>query len=70
MCAVCHGPDGKTFTINGNDLSTIGQRMNVEQLVNWIKNPRSPMPKIFPEPLLAYEEADVRDIATFLLAWQ
>jgi PQQ-dependent dehydrogenase (methanol/ethanol family) len=69
MCAGCHGSDGKNISINGHDLTTVKQRMSVEQIVAWIKNPKPPMPKVFPEPLQPSEEADLRDVATFLHEW-
>jgi hypothetical protein len=64
MCAGCHGSDGKN--ISGFDLTTVKQRMSVEQTIAWIKNPTPPMPKVFPEPLLPSEEQDLSDIAAFL----
>jgi alcohol dehydrogenase (cytochrome c) len=69
MCAGCHGSDGKNISINGNDLTTVKQRMSVEQIRAWTRNPKPPMPKIFPEPLQESEEADLRDVALFLHEW-
>jgi mono/diheme cytochrome c family protein len=69
MCSGCHGSDGKNISIDGHDLTTVGRRMSVEQLISWIKNPKAPMPKVFPEPLQASEEMDVRDVAAFLHEW-
>jgi alcohol dehydrogenase (cytochrome c) len=69
MCAGCHGSDGKNILINGNDLTTVKQRMSVEQIIAWIRNPKPPMPRIFPEPLQESEQADLRDVATFLHDW-
>jgi mono/diheme cytochrome c family protein len=69
MCAGCHGSDGKNISINGHDLTTVKQRMSVEQIIAWIKNPKPPMPKVYPEPLQPSEEADLRDVATFLHEW-
>jgi alcohol dehydrogenase (cytochrome c) len=63
-CEPCHGPDGKN--IGGFDLSTIRSRMDKDQLIDWIKNPAPPMPRVFPEPLDAQDERDIRDIAAFL----
>jgi alcohol dehydrogenase (cytochrome c) len=68
-CAICHGADGKNISINGRDLTTVKQRMSVEQIISWIKNPKPPMPKVFPEPLQASEEAELRDVAAFLHEW-
>jgi mono/diheme cytochrome c family protein len=69
MCAGCHGSDGKNISINGNDLTTVKQRMSLEQIRAWLRNPKPPMPKIFPEPLQESEEADLRDVALFLHEW-
>jgi len=69
MCAGCHGSDGKNIVLNGNDLTTVGQRKSVAELIAWIKNPKPPMPKAFPEPMQPSEEADLLDVATFLHAW-
>jgi PQQ-dependent dehydrogenase (methanol/ethanol family) len=69
MCAGCHGADGKNISINGNDLTTVKQRMSLEQILAWLKNPKPPMPKIFPEPMQPSEEADLRDVALFVHEW-
>jgi alcohol dehydrogenase (cytochrome c) len=69
MCAGCHGSDGKNISIEGHDLTTVKQRMSEEQIIAWIKNPKPPMPKIFPEPLQESEEADLRDVALFIHEW-
>lgn len=66
MCAGCHGPDGKNVVYDGGDLTTVKQRMSLEQIVAWIRNPKPPMPKAFPEPLQESEEADLKDVATFV----
>lgn len=68
-CAVCHGFDGKNVSINGTDLTTVKNRMSIEQLIAWIKNPKPPMPKAFPEPLQPGEEQNLRDVAQFLHEW-
>jgi alcohol dehydrogenase (cytochrome c) len=66
-CAICHNFDGKGIT--GVDLSTINSRMSAKQLIEWIKNPTPPMPKLFPEPLDATDERDIEDLAAFVLSW-
>jgi hypothetical protein len=40
--------------------------MNMDQLVAWIKNPATPMPKIFPEPLEDDDTETINDIAAYL----
>jgi alcohol dehydrogenase (cytochrome c) len=69
MCAGCHGSDGKNIVIDGKDLTTVKDRKSLDQIITWIKNPRPPMPKVFPEPLQPSEETDLRDVATFLHEW-
>jgi alcohol dehydrogenase (cytochrome c) len=65
-CAPCHGWAGESIIIDGNDLSTVKNRMSLQELIDWIKNPKPPMPKVFPEPLNRREERAVRDIAAYL----
>jgi alcohol dehydrogenase (cytochrome c) len=63
-CQPCHGSDGKN--VAGFDLSTVHSRMNIAQLIAWIKNPAPPMPHVFPDPLDEQDEIDIRDIAAYL----
>jgi mono/diheme cytochrome c family protein len=67
--AGCHGSDGKNIAYSGGDLTNMKKRMSLEQIVAWIKNPAPPMSKVFPEPLQASEEADLRDLAEFIHEW-
>ena len=67
-CAVCHGAEGRDW--NNIDLKSVKEKMTLEELVTFIKNPRAPMPKPFPEPLDAEAERSVRDIATFIMQWE
>ena len=69
MCAGCHGSEGKNIVYNGGDLTTVGRRKSVEQIMEWIKNPKPPMPKVFPDPLQESEKADLLDLAAFLHEW-
>jgi alcohol dehydrogenase (cytochrome c) len=69
MCAGCHGSDGKNIVINGHDLTTVKDRFSLPQTIEWIRNPKPPMPKIFPEPLQPSEESDLRDVAIFVHSW-
>ncbi len=68
VCGVCHGADGKTW--HGVDLTRVKDKMDAEQLMAFIKKPRSPMPKPFPEPLDAQSLRDIRDIANFIMQWK
>ncbi len=68
-CAMCHGVDGKSISIDGHDLTTVKQRMSVDQIIAWIKDPKPPMPRVFSQPLRESEEAEVRDVAAFLDEW-
>jgi alcohol dehydrogenase (cytochrome c) len=69
MCAGCHGSEGKNIVYDGGDLTTVKKRMTFDQIVAWIKNPKPPMPKVFPEPLQESEEADLKDVAKFVHEW-
>lgn len=66
-CAVCHGADGDAW--NKVELKTIKHRMTQDALVAFIKQPRAPMPRVYPEPLSAADESQIRDIAAFLMQW-
>ena len=68
LCGACHGADGKTW--QPVDLTKVKNKMNIDELVAFIKKPRAPMPQPFPEPLNAQDERDIRDIAAFLMQWQ
>jgi alcohol dehydrogenase (cytochrome c) len=63
-CAVCHGVDGRG--IGGFELSKAKLHMSLDQIVDWIKHPAPPMPHVFPEPLDADDERDIREVATYL----
>ncbi len=67
-CAVCHGADGQAW--NPIDLKAVKRKMDVSQLAQFIRNPRAPMPRTFAEPLSADDEAQIRDIAAFILQWE
>jgi alcohol dehydrogenase (cytochrome c) len=69
MCAGCHGSEGKNIVYNGGDLTTVRERLSLEQIIAWIRNPKPPMPKVFPEPLQESEEADLKDVAAFVHEW-
>jgi len=60
-CVTCHGADG-TMLPNFN-LKEIKSRKDQPALAQWIKNPKPPMPRLFPSPFGAQ---DVEDIAAYV----
>jgi alcohol dehydrogenase (cytochrome c) len=63
-CLGCHATDGSG--IHGFELKGIKQRMTHTQLIEWIRNPRPPMPRVFAEPLDADDLRDLEDLAAYL----
>lgn len=61
-CKVCHGAAGAGGGI-GPVLKGEHKRKNFAQAVAWIKNPKAPMPKLYPGTLSA---ADVNDVAAYV----
>ncbi|MGH8595162.1 MAG: c-type cytochrome, partial [Gammaproteobacteria bacterium] len=61
VCASCHG--GLAEGGVGPALKGLAQRMDFERTVQWIENPSSKMPKLFPVPLNAQA---VRDVAAYV----
>ncbi|MEY2854187.1 MAG: hypothetical protein RL030_1319 [Pseudomonadota bacterium] len=61
VCAACHGPDGNM--IADRKLSTLASRLDLAATVRYIKDPKAPMPKMYPELLT---EQNVRDVAAFV----
>ncbi len=60
-CSTCHGARGQGSI--GPSLQNEASRMNLSQAVAWIKNPKPPMPKLYPGSL---NEEQVLDIATYV----
>lgn len=60
-CAACHGARGQ----GGFGPSLIGEktRKDAAAAIAWIKNPKPPMPKLYPAPL---GEKDVEDVAAYI----
>jgi mono/diheme cytochrome c family protein len=60
-CAACHGASGQ----GGFGPSLVGEktRKDAAAATAWIKNPKAPMPKLYPEPL---SEKDVEDVAAYV----
>jgi mono/diheme cytochrome c family protein len=57
-CAACHGQTG-TEGAAGPSLKNEKSRKNYAQTVAWIKEPLSPMPKLYPDTIGAKDVADV-----------
>jgi mono/diheme cytochrome c family protein len=60
-CSACHGATGEGGT--GKSLKSLSGRLTFDATVQWLENPKPPMPKLFPNPL---SEEAVRDIAAFI----
>jgi mono/diheme cytochrome c family protein len=61
-CASCHGATGTEGGV-GPSLKGEKSKKNQAATVAWIKNPKAPMPKLFPNPLSA---KDVNDVAAYV----
>jgi alcohol dehydrogenase (cytochrome c) len=57
VCASCHGADGNT--VADHKLSTLPARLDHAGVVAFIKNPKLPMPKLYPNLINAQSVADV-----------
>ena|SRR5690606_5828986 len=61
VCQSCHGPDGTM--IADRRLGGIAGRQDQDATIAYTKDPRAPMPKLYPELL---DEADVRAVAAWI----
>jgi mono/diheme cytochrome c family protein len=61
-CAVCHGATGVEGGV-GPSLRDEKSRMDLSATAEWIKQPKPPMPKLYPQFLT---DDDVRDVAAFV----
>ena len=61
VCVACHGPDGNM--IADHKLSNLKSRLDLAATIAYIKDPKLPMPKLFPD--LINEQA-VIDVAAYL----
>ncbi|MEO8307789.1 MAG: PQQ-binding-like beta-propeller repeat protein [Pseudomonadota bacterium] len=61
VCVSCHGEDGNF--IADHKLSTLAARRNLASTIDYVKNPKAPMPKMFPELLT---EQNVIDVSTWI----
>ncbi|MGH8377557.1 MAG: PQQ-binding-like beta-propeller repeat protein, partial [Gammaproteobacteria bacterium] len=60
-CAVCHGAHGEGGV--GPSLQDEATRKDLDEVIAWIKDPKPPMPKLYPRPL---SEADVQAVAEYV----
>ena len=58
-CARCHGAEGGV----GPSLKNEKSRKTYAQTVAWVKDPQTPMPKLYPDSL---GEKDVGDVAAYV----
>jgi mono/diheme cytochrome c family protein len=63
VCASCHGTDGNF--IADKRLGNLAARMTQDEAMTLIKQPKAPMPVLFPDLI---SEQDVRDVAGFIFA--
>jgi mono/diheme cytochrome c family protein len=61
ICMSCHGPDGNL--IADHKLANLKPRRDVPATVAYIKDPKAPMPKLYPDLI---NEQSVIDVANFL----
>jgi ubiquinol-cytochrome c reductase cytochrome c subunit len=60
-CAACHGAAAQGGV--GPSLRGESTRKNTAAAIAWIKNPKLPMPKLYPNPL---SQKDVEDVAAYI----
>lgn len=61
VCQSCHGPDGNM--IADHKLRNLAARRSLADTIAYIKEPKAPMPKLFPDLL---DEKSVRDVAAWI----
>jgi mono/diheme cytochrome c family protein len=61
-CASCHGASGTEGGV-GPSLKGEKSKKNTAAAIAWIKNPKAPMPKLYPSPL---SEKDISDVAAYV----
>src|SRR5262249_31688386 len=61
ICVSCHGPDGNM--IADHKLSTLKSRRDLAATISYIKDPKAPMPKLFPDLIT---EQNVADVAAYV----
>ena len=63
VCSSCHGVDGNL--LGDHKLGSIAKRLSPDAVLNAVKNPKAPMPKLWPELL---NEQSVQDVVQFVLS--
>ncbi|MEP7312139.1 MAG: cytochrome c, partial [Pseudomonadota bacterium] len=61
VCVSCHGPDGNMLA--DHKLGTLASRFTPAATIAYIKDPKSPMPKLYPDLI---NEQSVIDVAAYL----
>jgi mono/diheme cytochrome c family protein len=61
VCQSCHGPDGNM--IADRRLGNLAARQSLAATIDYIKNPKAPMPRLFPDLL---DDADVSAVAKWI----
>jgi mono/diheme cytochrome c family protein len=61
-CSACHGATGTEGGV-GPSLKNEKTRKDTAAAIAWIKNPKPPMPKLYPSPL---SDKDVADLAAYV----
>jgi len=61
VCASCHGPDGDL--IPDHKLSSLKKRRDSASTIAYIKDPKAPMPKLYPDLI---NEQSVVDVAAYV----
>ena len=61
VCTTCHGLNGNF--VAGHELSTLRQRRDLDATIQYIKDPKPPMPKLYPALL---DDQAVVDVATYV----
>jgi mono/diheme cytochrome c family protein len=62
VCVSCHGPNGDM--ISNRKLSTLKRRRDPGSTIDYIKDPKAPMPKLYPDLI---NEQSVVDVAAYVL---
>ena len=67
-CQICHGPQGSDW--KPVELKSAKLSMTFDELAEYIKNPREPMPRVFPAPVSDEAERTIQDITAFIMQWK
>jgi PQQ-dependent dehydrogenase (methanol/ethanol family) len=61
VCSSCHGPDGTL--VAGHDLGTLKARRDRANALGYVKDPKPPMPKLYPDLLT---EQNMEDVVSYV----